>query len=334
MTKEQKSQDWVKVLLFVILLVLCWNSWQILEMGSVAERVDKYNRGVIDEMGKVTGDVKLFSEDLNEIRRFLLLPEKKYFGGEPSETPGGTEEKASTENSQAVFSLLDSLVKEDAAVKSKVQAQTAFDALLANADFQTKIAATQLKFGERAELQIRFTDAQKTFGETQENVLFEQPLYTLVFSSQDNAFKVQSALGDEVFKEYTAPDFSTRLADYLTKNISAARDKKIAEKKTAAEESEKMKHDAEAQLTAWKKELEDIVKDKAFTETLASIGLKVAEKPREENNKYIFDVMDGTGRVKLSLALEISSGMMKVIRDNQETDIKTFLESAGSKKKP
>lgn len=334
MTKDQKSQDWVKVLLFVILLVLCWNSWQILEMGTVADRVDKYNRGVIDEMGKVTGDVKLFAEDLNEIRSFLLLPEKKYFEGDQDTIPSETEEKAGSENSQAVFALLDSLVKEDAAVKNRTQAQTVFDGLLANADFQTKIAASQLKFGEKAELTVKFTDAQKTLSETQENVLFDQPLYTLVFSAQDNTFKVQSALGDEIFKEYTAPDFASKLADYLVKNIAPARDAKISEKKIASDESEKLKKDAEAQLAAKKKELEDLVKDKAFTETLATIGLKVAEKPREENNKYIFDVLDGAGRVKLSLALEITSGMMKVIRDNQETDIKTFLESTGSKKKP
>lgn len=318
----------------MILLVLCWNSWQILEMGTVADRVDKYNRGVIDEMGKVTGDVKLFAEDLNEIRSFLLLPEKKYFGGEQSETPSETEEKTGSENSRAVFALLDSLVKEDAVVKNRAQAQTVFEGLLANADFQAKIAAAQLKFGERAELTVKFTDAQKALSETQENVLFDQPLYTLVFSAQDNAFKVQSALGDEVFKEYAAPDFASKLADYLIKNIASARDTKISEKKTAAEASEKLKKDAEAQLAANKKELEDLVKDKAFMETLATIGLKVAEKPREENNKYIFDVLDGAGRVKLSLALEITSGMMKVIRDNQETDIKTFLESTGSKKKP
>jgi len=334
MSKEKTSSNLIKIFLLVILLVLGWNSWKITEVELIASRVDKYNQGVIDEVGKVTGTVKAFSEDLNEIRRFLLLPEKKYFENNQTDTTANTEEKESSTNSQAVFAMLDSMVKEEMAAKNTTQAQPVFDALFTNSDFIKKITETQLRFGEKVELQIKFNDSKKTMNETQQNVSFDLPLYNLIFAPQENVFKVQSALGEEIFKDYSSPDFFSKLADYLTKNANAVREKKAAEILNAATESEKAKKASEADLAAKKKELEDMIKDKAFTETLATLGLKVAEKPRGESNKYIFDVLDATGRIKFSLALELSSGMMKVIRDNQETDINSFLDSAGLKKKP
>jgi len=332
--KKTKSKDSEKVLLIVILAVLAWNSWKIFEIGNVAAKVDKYNQGVVDEMGKMMGNVKLFADDLGEIRRFLLLPEKHYFDDEVKEPEVNTEEQTGSESSLAAFALLDSLVKEQKTKKNNSLAQPVFDALLANKDFQSKIAAAQLKIGEKGELQMKFVDIQRTFNETQQNEQFNQALYNLVFVPAENVFKVQSALGDEVFAEYTSPDFSSKLADYLTQNIAKVREKKAADKKTAELDAKKTQDEVNAQLNLQKKELEDIVKDKAFTETLASIGLKVAEKPREETNKYIFDVVDDKGKVQLSLALEISSGMIKVIRDNEELDINSFLQSEGSKKKP
>jgi len=38
--------------------------------------------------------------------------------------------------------------------------------------------------------------------------------------------------------------------------------------------------------------------------------------------------------VSFSFVVEMSSGMLKVIQDNQEIDLYTFLDSLGSKKKP
>ncbi len=332
--KNKKPKDTVKILLGLILVVLAWNSWKIFEMGSIAAKVDKYNQGVVDEMGKVVGNVKSFSDDLNEIRRFLLLPEKEYFPEEIKEPETTPEEQTGSENSRAAFAFLDTVVKDEKSEQNRVQALPVFTSLLANADFKTKVAAVQLALGEQGDLQVKFVDVQKTLGETQENPTFNQPLYQLAFAAEDNAFKVQSALGEEAFRDYTSQDFSVRVGDYLTQNLSAVRDKKVADKKTEEEAANKAKTDAESQLALHKKELEDIVHDKAFTETLASVGLKVAEQPREENNKYIFDVVDEAGKVKFSLALEITSGMIKVIRGLEESDIRNFLEANGSKKKP
>jgi hypothetical protein len=331
---KKPPQDSIKLLLGLILIVLAWNSWKILEIGGIAAKVDKYNQGVVDEMGKMMGNVKSFSGDLNEIRRFLLLPEKDYFPEDIKEPELGTEEQIGSEHSRAAFAFLDTIVKEEKAEQNKVQVRPVFAALLANADFRTKIGAAQLGIGEQSDLQVKFIDMQKVVGETQENPLFNQPLYQLVFAADENAFKIQSALGEEVFRDYTSQDFSARLGDYLIQNLSGVRDKKVAEKKTAEDAAVQAKTAAESQLALQKKELEDIVRDKAFAETLATVGLKAAEKPREENNKYIFDVVDAAGKVKFSLALEISSGMIKVIRGLEESDIKNFLESDGSKKKP
>lgn len=336
MFKGEKARNVIKKL-FVgsVVLLIVWNTWTISQMGAIADRVDKYNQGVVDEVGKVTGNVKQFAEDLNDIRRFLLLPEKNYFNDEqnPPDTTSG--EQTNSKNAQAAFAFLNSLEEEEKAAKNSALAQTAYDELLKNPDFQAKVTGAQLAFGEKGPMMMKFNDAQQNFGGTQQNVFFQQPLYNLVFDAQENAFKIQSALGEQSFKDYTAADFSNRLVDYFTQNTAAVREKKAAQKSEEANIAEKLKLDADAQLVNKKKELDGIVKDPAFTETLQAMGLKVSDEAREESNKYIFDVVDSAGKVHFSLAVELSSGMMKVIRDNKETDLQTFLETSdGSKKKP
>ncbi len=332
--KNNKPQDWNKVLIALMVGVLAWNSWSIFEVRSIASKVDKYNLGVVDEMGKMLGNVKMFGEDLGEIRRFLLLPEKNYFSDTAEDQTAGTEEKTNSETSLAAFALLDSLVKEKRFTENTAAAKPVFESLLTNQNFQAKLAAAQLKVGEKGDLQFKLMDGQKVFGETQQNVWFDQPLYNLVFAPEDNSFKVQSALGEVAFKDYAAPDFSVKLAEYFSANIPAVRQKKGDDKKAEDEKILQAEQGSKAELEAKKKELSDILSDKAFLETLGSIGLKVAEKPREENNKFIYDIIDVGGKVRLSMALEISSGMIKVIQGNQETDTRSFLESTGSKKKP
>lgn len=336
MFKGEKSGKILKKLFVGLLaLLIVWNTWTISQMGAIADRVDKYNQGVVDEVGKMTGNVKQFADDLNDIRRFLLLPEKNYFDDGQNSTDVATGEQTSSKNAQAAFAFLNSLAEEEKIAKNSAQAQTIYNALLSNADFQAKVTGAQLVLGEKGSMTVKFNDAQPNFGGTQQNVLFQQPLYNLVFDSQENAFKVQSALGEQSFKDYTAEDFSNRLVDYLAQNVTAVREKKKVQKNEEASIAEKIKQDADAQLTNKKKELDAIVKDPAFTETLQNLGLKVSDQAHEESNKYIFDIIDSTGKVHFSLAVELSSGMMKVIRDNKETDLQTFLETPeGSKKKP
>lgn len=317
--KAKKPRNWGKFLQIAVVVILVLNSLQIWSIGSVASRVDQYNRGAVDEMGKLMSNVA-------EIRRFVGLPDKTEDAPKENDstTTSGNEQESST-NSQAVFAMLDQIVKEEKTTKNLQLGKPVLDALIKNTQFSDSIKAGGLNFGDKSDTQVKFVDSEKA------------ALYNLVFDSENNKFKVQSALGDQDFAEYTAPDFAAKVAEYMTQNIQAVREKKQADQKAQAEAENKVKVDAANQLAQQKKELDDLMKDKAFTETLASIGLQPIATPKTENNKYFYDVVDANGKTKFALAVELSTGMMKVIRNDQETYVKSFLDALqddGSKKKP
>jgi hypothetical protein len=331
--KILSKTGWSRYMLFFILAVLLWNTFQIWMMTGVVSRVDKYNQGVVDEVGGLVGDVKLFADDLNGIRRFLLLPEKQYAVEGESGEPASADDQTGPQNNVAVFAFLDSLVKDQKIEENRKAAQPVFDALFTNQDFLTRMTAAKLLFGEKGDLQVKFIDGNELLADGTKNELFGKPLYDLVFDAGNNIFLLQSAIGESKFSDYSKADFPIKLADSLQKNLQMVRDAKLKSLSVAEEEEKKAQGLVEQELQKKKQELDSIVKDKAFVETLASIGLKSATQAREENNKYIYDVLDASGKVKFSLALEISSGMIKVLKDNQEIDIKSFLaDQDGSKK--
>lgn len=79
-------------------------------------------------------------------------------------------------------------------------------------------------------------------------------------------------------------------------------------------------------------EFEGVMKEEAFNELLKTIGFNVAESPREEYNKLIYDVTDSEGNLQFSFVIELSSGLVKILKDNQETDIFSALPQNAKKK--
>jgi hypothetical protein len=79
-------------------------------------------------------------------------------------------------------------------------------------------------------------------------------------------------------------------------------------------------------------EIENLFKEEAFQELLKSSGMQVQTQPREEYNKLLYDVKDEKGKIQFSYVLELSSGLYKIMKDNQEIDFNSILED-GSKKK-
>jgi hypothetical protein len=321
---------WSRLTLVFILVVLLWNSFQIMMMSGVVSKVDKYNQGVVDEMGGLVGDVKVFAQDLNEIRRFLLLPEKTYTVA-PEQEKTAADESENSENSVAVFAFLNSLEGEEKELRNREAARPVFESILSGEGFLPKLQQAQLVPGVKGDLQIKFTDGQKVLADGGVNVLAGEALYNLVFDAAEKVFKIQSALEEKKYSLSGQTGLSAAMADYMVNNLGKVREKKLQARKEEQENQQKVLKMQQDELLKKKQELENTVHDKAFTETLAGIGLKVAEQPREESNKYIFDILDQQGKVKFSLMLEISSGMVKVLRNNQEIDIRTFLDD-GSKK--
>ncbi len=317
----------------VLVLIMAGNSYLIWQMQSVVSRVDKYNQGVIDEIGDVKGDVKAFSDDLNEIRRFLLLPQKQYSVNNAGQ---GSAENALSENNSdntvALYAMLDTLSKEQKVNQNKSVAQPVEEALLANPDFLKALDPLNLVLGNQADLLVKFNDSLAENPDGSMNTIVGEALFALVFDGETNLFKVQSALGEKEFSDYSQADFADQLLNYLRQNVQAVRAKKIADIVAGNQLKEQTEKQLKQDLEDQKQQLADALHEPAFQDGLAALGWKVAEKNREENNKYIFDLLDAQNKVQVSIALEISSGMVKLIRNGQEIDVKNFLDLDGSKK--
>jgi|WetSurMetagenome_2_1015567.scaffolds.fasta_scaffold76042_2 hypothetical protein len=406
--KKEKTHDQkvrhqaLKTLGWIFLAVLfAVNTFQLSMLGGIVERVDEYNKGVIDELGGIRQDVMSYGNDLNEIRSFLLLPVKEYsFMKGPVETQD-TEEKQTTRTESALYAFLGGVTEEQSVKANTARAESNAAALLGDADFAAGLEKSGLKIGKREDgpdsISVKIEDGSAT------------AVYALVFEKKTSATLVQSAIGSYKAKASEMTALKTELLDYLGKNKEAALKMKtliqqrkdevaalaadagisasLKEKKmkmTPAEEvadtinyyfendagdrlmtlkiqrtdgtydldgtkindaaglltavTDKLKNaDAsttqEKMLKERKAELEGIFAQKTFTDILSNDGLKIAAAPREEYNKILYDVQDAGGKTVFSFAIELSSGSFKVIKDNQETDLYSILDS-GSKKKP
>jgi|GEM_PF-6024708 len=81
-----------------------------------------------------------------------------------------------------------------------------------------------------------------------------------------------------------------------------------------------------------KTELETVLKDEAFVSMLSTLGFKINMEPRSESNKFLYDVTDATGKLQFSFVIEMSSGMVKILKDNKETDILSAVGENAKKK--
>ncbi len=329
------SEWWLKLLVLAVVILLVLDSVQILNMSTVVTRVDKYNQGVVDEIGGFRGDVQSFAGDLNEIRRFLLLPEKNYASAEQDQKQSVDEPQAS-DNQLGMYAFINQYADSILTEQHRQTERKAWDSLLKNVDFLAKLKSINLSLTviPGVEMQAKLIDKMEKAVDGTPNQLYNQPIFALVFSPEENVFKMQSVIGDYQISDYELAEFPQKVSEYIASHFSEVSIKKIELKKQTEEQAVQA---SQALQTAKITQKEDFVKtltEPAFVESLAGLGLTVASQPKEENNKIIYNVSDQQGHVKFAFALEISSGMIKVIDGNRELNVKNFLEESGLKKKP
>jgi len=222
-TKKEKTPDQkvrseaFKKLGWILLVILIGvNTFQLARFGEIVERVDTYNKGVIDEIGGIRQDVVTFGNDLNEIRGFLLLPVKDYsFGKEPSETePQSTEEVQTTRTESAMYAFLGGIA-EDQTVKANTQiALNDANALAGDQAFAAELEKLGLKTGKRDEnddaISFKMDNGDGT------------SVFAIVFDKKTAAVSIQSALVAYQCKSKDIESLKTELIDYFGKNMDAA----------------------------------------------------------------------------------------------------------------
>ena len=204
-----KTLGWIFVgVLFAV------NTFQLAMLGGIVERVDLYNKGVIDELGGIRQDVMSYGNDLNEIRSFLLLPVKEYsFMKGPAETQD-TEEIQTTRTESALYAFLGGVTEEQSVKVNTAMAENNANALLGDAAFTSELEKSGLKTGKREDgvesITVKVEDASAT------------AVFSLVFDKKTAGTLVQSALGSYKCKAPEMAALKAELLDYFTKNKEAA----------------------------------------------------------------------------------------------------------------
>jgi len=396
--KQGKFIYWI----FAILLII--NSVQIFNLSSIVGKVDKYNQGVVDELGGIRGDVMSFGNDLNEIRSFLLLPTKNYSFDKNVETQESSEEKQTSPTELAIYSYLGQIQQNELIEKNGQQAEKFIENLKTDPNFQTALTQNELKLGKSENNSdmsiIKVTD------------LTDQPLFSINIDKAKNKLSLLSILENKQIQSYPENSASGDILIYLATNKEKVKQLKL-ELKTQEENLKKITDNSdlqkllndkklsfisspeetdkafiykfvnqdqqsilafeiskpdfkltfsgktyqqindlvpslisainnlqnttpEAQMISDRKaELQQIFQQAAFKDILKNSNLTVSTEPRTDYNKLLYDVKSSDGKVVFSFTIELSSGLFKILKDNQEIDLNSLLENQeGSKKKP
>lgn len=400
-TKNVQTKESLKKLGYMFLgLLLAVNTIQLVRFGDIVERVDRYNQGVIDELGGFRGDVASFGSDLNEIREFLLLPTKDYsFLPKEQQTEETGEPKASRTET-ALFTFMEQITDEQNAGVNKEKAMAFAIALHDDSAFVENLTSDGLAIGK-----VETNDLASSFkvNDAQGNGIF-----AINVDLKKVTVSVQSSLGKYQIKDQTQEGVKKELLTYFEtskdqaikmktllneqkEGIKAIRENNdvksiLSQKKATIEEAEEsddaisypilnsdkekvmaieiqrkdgaikfdeksyasatellqplldtlknteMSSAQEQLINSRKTELMATFNEPAFQEMLKNAGLQLNLTPREDYNKLLYDVKKGD-KVIFSFAIEMSSGSLKILKDDQEIDLFSIL-SEGSKKKP
>lgn len=398
--RAARRDAFIKLGMIFLGILLIADTVQIARFGEIVERVDLYNKGVVDELGGFREDIMAFGNDMNEMRGVLLLPEKKYSFMEEDESAAEADTKETSPTEQALYTFLSSYVSEkDMAAKAALSAD-AVKAMAASETFAQELdgagyGAAPLEDGEFSvsfkinsdDVSVFAVTADKKTGELKiqsaagsylvkaaEEEEIEKEILAYVIENGEKIARLKQDIdgGKGMIENLFEDEEIKKLLDEknLTFNPSPAEDDKqisysvlnveeealltvsvnradaslvmneksysgLEEFKSALLETLKNLDGAtsmERMIAEQRAELENVFKQEAFADLLKNSGLEISAEPREEYNKLLYDVKNENGDTVFSFVIELSSGYLKILKDNEEVDLYSALQD-GSKKK-
>ena len=393
-SKNNTKINYKKIGTYILVAIILLDTFQIMQFGSVINKVDKYNQGVVDELGKIRSNIIEFGNDLNETRQFLLLPTKNYSFNNDQDTEETKE--TTTKEAQAIYTFLLQETNKDEQQKIQQQLEKRIEKLINNKTFNENLETQGLKI-QPQENKLAFKILEK-----------DTPLFQVVGDVKNNQLNIQSAIGEEKISTEENSD-APNIISYITNN----KDRVKKQKTTIEREKNKIKElksndeikkllqekqitlddtptdtktsyiynlknkeqqpissitiikktatikvgdkeltdienltnsvldliktldgrtEMEKLIAEKRKTLETIFKETAFQESLKQDGLTINLTPREEFNKLIYDVKDKEGKVRFSFAIELSSGMYKILKGDEELDLYKVLDETTKNK--
>jgi len=291
-TKEKPEKQNVllgafkKLGFFFMVALLAVNTFQLAHFGGLVEKVDSYNKGVVEELGGIRSDVMTFATDLNEMRSFLLLPTKEY---SVLKTENNTEESESSEenNTQtatAIYSFLGKLENEKMSAENAKKALDTAQNIMASENLKKELTANSLTTGA-----IEENEKTASFKIINNGV----PLFAVLVDKQTANLSVQSVLGPQPLTASNVEDFSTKIIEYVKTN------------KTKVEDLKKV-------IDAAKSDILVSVKQPEWVSTLTSRKITFQEIPEETETSINYSFTNADQEKLLTLKILRANGQIEM----------------------
>jgi len=262
----------------LIILILLVNTYQIMKFSSIVEKVDKYNQGVVDELGKFRKNIIEFGEDLNETRAFLLLPTKSY-------SLTNTQEKITTKDdnpkeAQAIYTYLTQITEQKQQTQDEEKIKERIKNIQKDETFNKEIKNLNLK--------IAITEDPKSFKLQEEKTA----IFTVVGNIKTQQIKIQSALGEKTISKEESTDIQNLIKYIKTNKEKAKQNKKLIE---------------EAKAT-----IKTVLTGETVQNQLKIKTLILENTPLETETTYTYEIKNKEGKTLSTIEINRETGKIKI----------------------
>jgi hypothetical protein len=290
--KEIRHEALKKLGIIFAGLLLLVNTFQLARFGYIVEKVDAYNKGVVDELGGFRKDIAMFGQDINEVRSMLFLPVKEYSYEEDIVIETEEDAKQTSETEQAVYAALSQIVEEQRLAQ-----------IAASAEKNTTELYNSMKAEGTAVGVLENTPEAISFKILDENM---QPFFNVLNSKTEEKLIIQSALGVYEVKAASSEEIQKEIIDFINANKE-----KVAQ--------------AKALLEQRKTEISSLFGDLMAHSDNLIIGMKFSN-PQETETSIEYKVLNSEDEELLAFSIARASGEI-AINNSTYTDAAVFKQA-------
>ena len=206
--KQARRDAFLKLGMIFLGILLIADTIQIARFGEIVERVDHYNKGVVDELGGFRQDITAFGSDMNEMRSFLLLPTKQYSFMDDVEIEDGNQQEASA-TEKALYQFMGAYIEEGSVEKNAQLAEERILSFSKDQDLIDRLAEAELTVG--FVLKEDFSVSFKVNSGT-------ESLFAVIADKKTGEIKIQSVVGTYILEGDDDEDVKSDIVSYLTEN--------------------------------------------------------------------------------------------------------------------
>jgi hypothetical protein len=288
--KQARKDAFLKLGMLFLAVLLVADTIQIARFSDVVERVDMYNKGVVDELGGFRSDIVQFGNDINEMRGFLLLPTKTYSFMEQDEELTKEPESEASETEKALYTFMSSYVEEQSIAKNAVVSEERIRDFNKDADFTADLEEEGLTMGavEQDEFSISFKVSDET-----------ESLFAVIADKKTGEIKIQSIAGVEVMEAEDEDKLKAEIVDFVGENKDS-----VAALKVTIEEN--------------KSTVVGLGENEEAAAILKEKNISFEIEAREEEEKINYNVINSEGETLLTVSVLRKDGSIMIGEDTYE----------------